>query len=160
MAISKIFGIGFHKTGTTTLESDGRVLGYRTAPVRTDLAKSLAQGDLGPTLQVAGAYDLFQDNPWPVLYEELYQQFPDARFVFTWRDEADWIKSIVNSFSGKSTAMREWIYGEGNGDPEKNPNVFLERYRMHREGVEAFFADKPGKLLNVNWSQGHGWPEL
>jgi hypothetical protein len=156
----KVFGIGFHKTGTTTLETACRQLGLKTAPVRTDLVKSLSRNDLMPTLKVARNYEVFQDNPWPMLYKQMLSHFPNARFILTLRDEERWMKSILNSFGGKSTPMREWIYGKGLGDPKKNPDIFLHKYRRHNEDVRDFFQDKPDKLLEVNWEQGDGWDPL
>jgi len=156
----KVFGIGFHKTGTTTLELACQELGLKTAPVRTDLVKSLIKNDLEPTLKVARSYTVFQDNPWPFLYKQMLSHFPESQFILTVRDEEKWLKSVLNSFGGKTTPMREWIYGKGYGDPQKNPELFLEKYRKHNQDVRAYFEDKIGKLLEVNWENGDGWEPL
>ena len=82
--MSKVFGIGFHKTGTTTLDQVYQILGLRACPVRTDLAKSLVKGDFEPTLKVAREFEAFQDNPWPILFRELDKAFPGSKFIFTY----------------------------------------------------------------------------
>jgi hypothetical protein len=158
--MDKVFGIGFHKTGTTTLDLALKELGYNTSPVRTDLVKSLAKNNFNPTFAVAREFDAFQDNPWPMLYKKMFEEFPKSKFVLTLRLEEKWMASILNSFGGKSTAMREWIYGKGNGDPEQNESVFLEKYRRHNEGVVEFFQDKKDTLLVIDWEATNGWTEL
>lgn len=158
--MDKVFGIGFHKTGTTTLDLALKELGYNTCPVRTDLVKSLSKNDFEPMLAVAREFDAFQDNPWPMLYKKVYEEFPNSKFVLTLRSEAKWMASILNSFGGKSTAMREWVYGKGNGDPEQNESVFLEKYRHHNEEVLEFFQDKKDTLLVIDWEATNGWTEL
>jgi len=156
----KVFGIGFHKTGTTTLDSALQILGFSIAPVRTDLVKSLSKGDMNPTLEVANTYNAFQDNPWPILFKEMYSEFPNSKFILTIREQNKWISSVVNSFGGKSTAMREWIYGENHGDPKENEAIYLERYSQHYREVHEFFEDKKGRLLEVNWEDECGWKVL
>ena len=156
----KVFGIGFHKTGTTTLDSALQILGFRTAPVRTDLVKSLSKGDMNQILEVANKYDAFQDNPWPILYKEMYREFPGSKFILTIREDQKWIKSVSNSFGGKSTPMREWIYGAGMGDPLRNEKVFLDRYTLHNEQVRDFFSNKKSSFLELNWETANGWKEL
>lgn len=158
--MDKVFGIGFHKTGTTTLDLALKELGYNTSPVRTDLVKSLGENDFEPTLAVAQEYDAFQDNPWPMLYKQMYEGFPKSKFVLTLRSEKKWMASILNSFGGKSTAMREWIYGAGNGDPVQNEPVFLEKYRNHNSEVVEFFHDKKDSLLVIDWETTDGWSKL
>jgi hypothetical protein len=120
----------------------------------------LSNGNINPTLEVAKKYDAFQDNPWPMLYKEMYHEFPDSKFILTVREQNKWISSIVNSFGGKSTVMREWIYGEECGDPKGSESVYLERYSQHYREVHEFFEDKKGKLLEVNWEDSSGWKEL
>ena len=158
--MQKVFGIGFHKTGTTTLDAALRILGFNISPVRTDLVKSLVNNDWKPTLDLARKFDAFQDNPWPIIYKEMYAEFPESKFILTVRDSEKWKKSIGNSFGGKSTPMREWIYGKGMGDPLKNEGVFVERYQTHNEEVVAFFSDKAGSFLRLNWEANNGWEEL
>lgn len=158
--MSKVFGIGFHKTGTTTLDTIFQTLGYNACPVRTDLAKSLIKGDLQPTFDVVEKYDAFQDNPWPILYKELDAQFPNSKFILTYRSDESWLKSAMNHFSGRDTTMREWIYGKGKGDPVGYEDIYLQRFRQHNEQVREYFRDRPNDLLEVSWEKGDGWEKI
>ena len=158
--MSKIFGIGFHKTGTTTLDQVFKILGYHTSPVRTDLAKSLMKGNMSPTYEVVKQYEAFQDNPWPILYKKLDGEFPCSKFILTYRSDESWIKSAMNHFKGRSTKMREWIYGEGMGDPTDYQDFYLRKFQKHNEEVRAYFKDRPSDFLEVSWELGDGWQKI
>lgn len=64
--VSKIFGLGFQKTGTKSLGAALDILGYRVCgPVGAkdpDIAKNVR-----PLIHsLVPLYDAFQDNPWPL----------------------------------------------------------------------------------------------
>ena len=103
----KVFCIGFHKTGTTTMMHVLTELGYRvTGPNGVD-SKNLAR-ILGPlTVALSGRYDAFQDNPWPLVYREMDALHPGSKFILTIRDEQKWYNSFGNlSFSSSRTSCR------------------------------------------------------
>jgi hypothetical protein len=154
----KVFGIGFHKTGTSTLGVALRKLGYKVCGDRLELVDTLIQDDLSSALKLVEEYDAFQDNPWPLLYKELDFRYPNSKFILTLRDERKWIKSVVNHFGKKHTMMREWLYGIG--FPEGNEHIYLDRYRKHNQEVLEYFQDRSDNLLVVSWEQGDGWKEL
>lgn len=155
----KVFGIGFHKTGTSSLGDALSLLGYRvTGPngvymegINRAAAWQLASGLLTD-------FDGFQDNPWPVLFRELDRALPGSKFVLTVRPEAAWLRSVVQDFGHKSTPMREWIYGVG--PPLGNERVFLERYRRHNLEVVEYFDGREDDLLVMRITEGEGWGVL
>ncbi|MBV1907095.1 MAG: hypothetical protein KUG75_13550, partial [Pseudomonadales bacterium] len=154
----KVFGIGFHKTATSSLGIALSMLGYRVCGaigVRDDDIQSsvfsLIDGYVSD-------YDAFQDNPWPVCYEYLNTHYPDSLFILTVRDEQDWLASSVAHFGHKDTPMREWIYGVGH--PEGNEALYLARYQQHQREVKNYFSTSPEKLLIMDITQGDGWPKL
>ncbi|HLY07173.1 MAG TPA: sulfotransferase [Rhizomicrobium sp.] len=154
----KVFGIGFHKTGTKSLAAALRELGYSvTGPngiYRTDIAQIAWPMCVGLIRQ----FDAFQDNPWPILYRELYAHCADGKFILTIRPTEKWLTSIREYFGQNTTPMRTWIYGHGH--PAGNEQRYVERYERHNREVVEFFVDKPGKLLVIDFSAGHGWKEL
>jgi len=156
--MTKAFGIGFHKTGTSTLSSALEILGYRVCAGRRNLVESAVAGDLEPFFKVLEEYDACQDNPWPIIYKELDQRFPGSKFILTERDTDKWLRSVVNHFGGEETEMRTWIYGVG--DPRDHEDVYTERYERHNREVREYFKDRPGDLLIVNWAEGDGWKEM
>jgi hypothetical protein len=145
---NKVFSIGFHKTGTTSLEVVLRKLGLR---ICGNVGKdnpyiSVAARDIAFTL--LEHFDAFRDNPWTVLFRDLDQACPESKFILTVRSPERWIQSVLNAFGGQSTPMREWIYEVGN--PIGNETLYLRRYLKHLDDVCAYFKGQPEKLLVIN----------
>jgi hypothetical protein len=164
---SKVFGIGFHKTGTTTLGVALEQFGYRVchgaAPVRAALGHRrmldlLHAMDLDRIMTVATWFDAFEDNPWFVLYRDLDERFPGSKFILTTRDDDSWLDSSLRYYGGSESDLRSWIYGVGS--PVGNEALYLERYRRHNREVRAHFVQRPADLLIVDWQLGQGWNEL
>ena len=154
----KVIGIGFHKTGTTTLDMALRILGYKVLGNRTDLAKKLLDDDIEEAFELVEGYDAFQDNPWPLLYKEFDKRYKGCKFILTLREEEKWIKSVVNHFGEKHTEMRRWIYGVGY--PKGNESIYLDRYRLHNREVMEYFKNRKEDFIILSWEKGDGWDEL
>ena len=158
MKDQKAFGIGFHKTGTSTFKSAVAALGYTVAP-RFRVDGQVVESDLvSQALQIAADVDAVQDNPWPLLYEELDEAFPGSKFVLTVRDADEWWTSLLRHFGGKSTEMRTWIYGVG--DPTGHESLYKKRYDAHNASVVEYFTDRPDDLLVLAITEGDGWDRL
>ena len=155
---TKVFGIGFHKTATTSLANALSYLGYRvTGPNWVD-HPDIADTVYDLAFDLASRFDAFQDNPWPVLYKELDRKFPGSKFILTLRPSDEWIRSVVNHFNEEETPMREWIYGVG--CPKGNENVYIARYERHNREVLEYFKDRSEQLLVLNITVGEGWTKL
>jgi hypothetical protein len=155
---TKVFGIGFHKTATTSLAKALSYLGYRvTGPNWVD-NRNIAQEVYEMAFDLANSFDAFQDNPWPILYKELDRKFPGSKFILTLRPSGQWIKSVVNHFDEKETPMREWIYGIGR--PKGNEDVYIRRYERHNREVLEYFKDRSEQLLVLDITAGEGWTKL
>ncbi len=155
---TKVFCIGFHKTGTSSFTVAMRKLGYRvTGPNGVD-DPHIADHALEMALEKAKHFDAFQDNPWPLLYKELDQSFPESKFILTIRDTRSWINSQVKHFSTKTTPMRKWIYGRG--CPEGNEQIYIERFNKHNKEVIEYFKERPKDLLIMDLTKGDGWNKL
>ena len=135
----KVFCIGFHKTGTKSLGAALATLGYRVAGPRGTLDPQIATNALPLALRLAGDFDAFQDNPWPILFKELDAAFPGSRFILTLREPAAWIASVVRHFGHATSPMREWIYGRSAGAPAGNEAIYLARHAAHVAEVRAHF---------------------
>jgi hypothetical protein len=156
----KIFGIGFHKTATTSLAAALTQLGYRVTGPNWRKNPKIAEEVHSLAFDCVPKFDAFQDNPWPLLYRELDARFPGSKFVLTLRPASRWIPSVVEHFGGTSTPMREWIYGAGCGDPTGREDLYVERYERHNREVMAYFADRPSDLLVLRITEGDGWEKL
>lgn len=80
--------------------------------------------------------------------------------MLTVRPTDEWWASVLGHFGGRSTPMREWIYGPGAGDPVGHEARYRERYEGHNAEVAAWFEDRPDDLLVLRLTEGEGWPEL
>lgn len=168
---TKVFGVGFHKTGTSSLARALKVLGYRT--IHGDSSASWHGGDEGrglielieagyyqlPTLDL---FDAFLDNPYFTIWQQLAESFPDARFVLTVRDEQQWLDSCLRYYKGRRIRpMRSWMFGE-HADPTSSPDAqaaWLKAYRAHNAAVLNYFQGK-SNLLVMDIFSGDGWAKL
>ena len=155
---TKIFCIGFHKTGTTSLETALTTLGYRVTGAHGAHDPDIEKNVLPMAYELVDQYDAFQDNPWPIIYKQLDRKYPGSKFILTLRDSRSWIKSQVNHFGRRDTAMRRWIYGVG--CPEGNENLYIKRFEDHNNEVKEYFIDRSEDLLILNFSKGDGWEKL
>ena len=157
---AKVFCIGFHKTGTTSLGKALRILGYKVkGPFGVDdpdIAEKVYE--LFPS--IVDQYDAFQDNPWPILYEELDEQYPDSKFILLVRDPELWLRSQIRHFGTRETPMRKWIYGESSGCPVDNEEIYLKRFNQHYADVYEYFKVRSDDLLVMDLADGDGWDKL
>jgi hypothetical protein len=155
---TKIFCIGFHKTGTTSLAVALKTLGYRVTGPNGVTDPNIGKNAIAMACELVKKYDAFQDNPWPVIYKELDVKFPDSKFILMLRSPESWIKSQVRHFGRWETPMRKWIYGVG--CPEGNEDIYVKRFEDHNKEVINFFRDRPQDLLVLDLAKGDGWEKL
>ena len=79
----KVFCLGFHKTGTTSLEILLQDMGYQVAsPYKNwdnKLTKMLEMGDLSELKGLTEKFDAFQDAPWFLFYKEFDKWHPGSK---------------------------------------------------------------------------------
>lgn len=156
----KIFGIGWPKTGTTTLGRCFKIFGYTHKGYSVNLFDNLER-----TLHVARQFDTFQDLPWYLYYEKMDKYFPGSKFILTTRDSKRWLKSYRNTLAKQDPkkknaldAIRRKIYGLP--FPNVEDTQLVRRYEQHNSEVVRYFRDRPDDLLIVNWEKGDGWKKL
>lgn len=81
--MTKIFGIGLSRTGTTTLNHVLNLWGFNTIHYPTPEQIWDPRNN--------GANDI----PVIPVYKKLDKKFPDSKFVYTVRDKEEWLNSIV-----------------------------------------------------------------
>jgi Sulfotransferase domain len=166
---AKVFGIGFQKTGTSSLDQAFRILGYHTDKgvfINTPGRKSslriapplTAAKVLERVLPIAREREAFSDNPWPLLYCELDGLFPGSKFILTVRDPQSWIESLVRHFGDRESDTLEWIYGVR--AVRGNESRCLAVYDAHNAAVRAHFASRPNALLEMDVEKQPRWNEL
>ncbi len=160
----KVFCIGWAKTGTTSLGRAFRVLGYRNLSKQMDLFAPLEEGNLQPIFDMVDQYDSFDDWPWILLYKELAERYPDAKFILSLRDERKMLQSYRKMVAQelrrheRTRDIRKFIYGV---DMEQGSDqTFINRVRQHNADVRTYFADKPDRLLEIDVTTGAGWAPI
>ena len=159
----KVFGIGFHKTGTTSLGTIFTRLGYRVGDYshfrHLSDRENLELQELETfALQIAKDVDATKDSPWPLFYKALDTAYPGSKFIHITRNDDAWIKSAVNDFGEHPNAIRRAIYGSS--FPKGNETAWLERYRSHnREGAE-YLADRPDDYLHICLEEGVSYEKV
>lgn len=154
----KIFCIGFHKTGTTSLAFALRILGFRVTGPNGVNDPDIANNVYSMAESLVSEYDAFQDNPWPIIYKEMDQKYPNCKFILTIRSSESWIRSSVRHFGHRETPMRKWIYGVG--CPAGNEEIYLKRFNNHYKEVPDYFKHRPNDLLLLDLAKGDGWDLL
>lgn len=167
MEHKKVFGIGFHKTGTTSLAMALNLLGYRNNRGlnlfrrkwgQEKIINLLEKENYKPFIDFMKDFDSCQDNPWYLLYKELDINFPNSKFILTIRDENRWLSSCTKFFKKQRKPIHNIIYGV-NYFPENKP-IYLNKYSQHNQDVINYFKNRPDDLLIINWEKGDGWKEL
>jgi hypothetical protein len=155
---TKVFCIGFHKTGTKSLATALRRLGYRVTGPNGTKDPDIASNVLGMAHGLVEKFDAFQDNPWPIIYREMDEAYPGSKFILTLREPESWIVSAVAYFGRRETPMRKWIYGVG--APEGNEETYTKRFVDHYDEVRYHFRSRPDDLLTVDFAKEDGWNEI
>jgi hypothetical protein len=161
---AKVFGIGWAKTGTTTLGRCFEILGYNHQSQNLSLVPLILRGDFAKTLRIAAGKESFEDWPWPLVYREMDSAFPGSRFVLTTRDPEHWLASYramlaaENQPTPEVRAIRCQLFGV---DPETaSDKELVSRFLAHNAEVFKYFNNRPGDLLLVAWESGDSWEKL
>ena len=155
---TRVFCIGFHKTGTSSLAVALRQFGYRVTGPNGVSDPNIEKNVIPMAFELAKNFDAFQDNPWPMIYKELDKEFPGSKFILMLRDPESWIQSQVKHFGRKETPMRMWIYGVG--CPEGHEDIYIKRFEEHNNEALRYFRDRPQDLLVMDLTKGDGWGKL
>jgi len=131
----KIIGVGFQKTGTSSLREALIILGYRVKDTISRQLIPILKGDYEKVLRMIRDYDAQEDTPWFIIYKELDKRIPGSKFILTLRDEDPWYQSVSRHIGRLRNPNHEWIYGRGKGLPmEDEPNT-LRIFNNHNREV-------------------------
>jgi hypothetical protein len=154
----RIFGIGLHRTGTTSLAQAFRILGLDAAHWQSpDWARSvwreMQETGRSRTLEMHNA---LCDLPIPLLYQALDAAYPGSKFILTVRDENSWVDSCRTHWKAwrkgwDHDAFSNEIHREIYGTTEFDEQTFRSRYRRHNEDVMHYFHGRSDFLrLEIN----------
>ena len=103
-SVDKIFGIGYNKTGTTTLSRIFQYYGYK---VPSHLEQERVIGDIivnknfAKFIEYTSKYDAFQDLPFSqdLTFVACDVLWPRSKFILTVRNEDEWFESVCRHHS-------------------------------------------------------------
>ncbi|MEO0898844.1 MAG: sulfotransferase [Bacteroidota bacterium] len=144
---SKVFCIGYNKTGTTSLGKSLEILGYRNSSFNKKVwRKYYKEGHLDKVLAYTAKFDSVDDLPW--LLEDMIplldETFPQSKFIYLERDEESWKKSYYN-WHHKLT------------DQYPDIDKALQKFQAHKDFVFEYFKDRPSQdfiVLNIREKGG------
>jgi len=121
---NKVFGIGAHKTGTTSLAAIFRLCGLSVGDqaVGELTGYSARRGKFQKLIEYVQTADAFQDSPFAdsAIYANLDAIFPESKFILTVRPADDWFRSF-----SQFTAKR---YGVAAGQAVTRAHVEADDY--------------------------------
>jgi hypothetical protein len=156
----KVFCVGLGKTGTTSFGRIMKQLGYLhlSGPVGIMLALKEV-GRMDDLWDIVGRFESFDDFPYPFLFRECAERYPNSIYVLTTRRSPEkWLESLRshNRTVGPSDAF---LLAYGCYSVEANEERLLAFYERHNQEVRDFFAGT-GRLLEVCWEDGTGVDRL
>jgi hypothetical protein len=148
---SKVFCIGYNKTGTTTVGKSFEILGYRNKTFSSKVwLRYYKNNKIVKILNYASKFESFDDLPW--LKEDIIpildKVFPKSKFVYLLRDEESWKKSYFN--------WRKKRFGDS-PDVEKA----WQEYQAHNRFVMDYFKDRPeNEFIVLDVQDKNGFKKL
>ena len=157
----KIFCIGAHKTGTSSIAKALNMLGFPCAHHHQtkDLRQKLQDGCSVKVL--FDKHAAFADLPIPQLFKELDSAYSDSLFILSVRDPEDWISSVYRWMNPQGLPRglsyeEQQFYGTDTFDKQH----FLDVYHSHNESVRSYFSSRSDSLLELNIWEDDPWNEL
>ena len=155
-----IIGVGFQKTGTSSLREALKALDFRVKDTTTRALIPILKKDYTRILRMLENYDAVEDTPWYMIYKELDKLIPNSKFILTIRDEESWYSSVKKHIGDLRSANHEWIYGRGKGLPKDDKQNTIDVYNRHNKEVIKYFENRPNDLLVLDFTKGDGWKKI
>lgn len=155
-----IIGVGFQKTGTSTLRDALKILGYRVKDTTGRATLPILRENWTKIQSLLEGYDAVEDTPWYYIYKELDSLYPNSKFILTYREPESWFKSVSRHIGKLRSPKHEWLYGRGKGLPKDDKENTLRVYNDHIEDVRNYFKNRPDDFLELDFIKGDQWKEL
>ena len=146
MTSEKVIVLGFHKTGTSSIDKVLKDYNFNVHGVDKKILKLKKRKDIYHRIkQILNKYDAVQDMPWPLFYKELYELYPNAKFILTYRQPDFWIRSVIKYFASIRIPLHQKIYGVPCAEGYKD--TYLAVYNKLNDEIINFFEHKKNFLL-------------
>lgn len=182
--MTKIFCIGYNKTGSTSLYNAISDLGFKGFDLREGemLLKNVINESWSPIYSLCETAELFKDIPFslPGVWRKLYNRYPNAKFIlserdstvqwyhsikkfhkkkFNFSDDPTWndVKSAKYCYDGMLNDYLRFVFSLS--DRPYNFMTLSESYENHNKEVKEFFKDS-NNFLSVNVSNDNDYIKL
>lgn len=144
----KIFGIGLSRTGTTSLDTLLKALGYESHHFVPELF-----GD--PDWSKVDQSDALMDSPIPLLYKDCDERYPGSKFILTTRDQDKWLTSmewmlthgkVIWNWSSELQGYHRQLYGTS----KYRKDILAAMFDRYHQEVNEYFADRPDDLFRID----------
>ena len=135
---SKIFVIGFNKTGTTSINK------------LLQLSNIKSIHTLIPVMKIIDKYDAFTDGDH-FNFEKYYKKYPNCLFILNTRSIYSWILSRYKH-AQKHNFNKCWCWPISDNKTSK----WVNERETHYKKIFNFFSNKPHQLLILNIERD-GW---
>jgi len=166
--MSKIFVIGFHRTGTRSVNAALQHLGYDVIHYPCPSTNEMSCDEIknGPPWPIIDKCDGLSDIVTIPFHQRLYDEYPNSKFILTIRKTNEWLRSVkshlenLKSISGLLSNDRilfdkiihSMIYGADCVTDEERLRLFME----HNTNVTKQYNSSELLVFDVC----HGWPLL
>ncbi|MFT7615708.1 MAG: glycosyltransferase involved in cell wall biosynthesis [Candidatus Woesearchaeota archaeon] len=153
----KVFVIGLSKTGTMSMTHWFRKTGYLAIHYKDTLdLLSIKNNKIICNPKVASVFDALSDTPVAHYFKEIYQEYPNAKFIYLTRNKEKWLESCQKHFTKGhykvSNIIRKTFNVEVYGSKIFNRQKFSNTYDQHHTKVMTFFKDKQKQFISVDLS--------
>lgn len=114
----EVIGAGFGRTGTLSLKAALEQLGFVKCHHMMEVARDITQLDYWHSVskgeavdwdQVFAGYRASCDFPSSVVWERLYEHFPESKVILTTRDPDRWYRSTLETIYPISAGVPSWL---------------------------------------------------
>ena len=178
----KVICLGFFKTGTKTLAEVFHILNMNVNGnpqcddinhpdyIIIDNIPDCIKYHCGDEININDLitnFNGFHDFPYNLYYKEIYNNYPDSKFILTLRDEELWFKSISNYQhipGAMNLKFNKYIFGHETFSDD-NKQEIISVFKKHNDDVIKFFSHigELNKLLIIDITKNTGesnWNEI
>jgi|TARA_B100001094_G_scaffold122619_1_gene118339 hypothetical protein len=174
--MSKIFVLGYNKTGTKSLSEALRILNYKVwdtgggGALLEEVYQNMKDGN--KVLKGYEDYEVFIDYPIydPIVFPHLLDENPGAKFISLTRNLDDYVESVLRD---KIKRLRDGIVDSWNWLGIGGESVFFNYPRYQKEWIKSktdfqhqsnlYWLHKktsPLHTLHLDITTGDGWDKL
>ena len=164
----KIFLIGSHRTGTSSIDYALSIMGYKVYPADLSykLIYEIENKNYEKIFNTTKEYDVFSDSPWNHndFYKKIDNNIKNSKIILSIRETNNWINSVQKWNNKMNLKKYDWYKSLSKTCYNLESYVdeidsLREFYNNRNASIIDYFRGSD-KLLVMNLEDGHSWNEL